>query len=111
MQLQWELAEAQAEAQAAEKRAQEALDAKAALQQSAGDLAQKVQDARTQTERTANEVFVTLRSKVLLTLPCAHHCGVVLFSFLRKRSGVCGPGQVMHAGYLVGVQWLLLRCC
>lgn len=73
VQLQWELAEAEAEAQAAEKRAREALEAKAALQQSAGELAQKVQDVRAQTERTAGEVFATLQSKVP---PPARHCKV-----------------------------------
>lgn len=65
VQLQWELAEAQSEADAAEKRAQEALEAKAALQQSASELAQKVQDARALTERTADEACATLRAKVL----------------------------------------------
>lgn len=69
MQLQWELAEAQVDADAAEKRAQEAMEAKAALQQSASELAQKVQDARAQTERTADEVFVSLRAKVPFFLP------------------------------------------
>ena len=64
MQLQWELAEANAEADAAERRAQEAVEAKVALQQSASELAHKVQDTRTHTERIADEASATLRVKV-----------------------------------------------
>jgi chromosome segregation ATPase len=78
VQLQWELAAAQAEAEAAEKRAQEALEAKAALQHSASELAQKVQDARAQTERTADEVFTTLRAKVPLAAPIVQNMHIVL---------------------------------